>query len=72
MERKWKWADFYKSADYVRDNTTNLMTAAVTEETCKANDGFVCKVRLGVQRDDDDADEKEVYSGWQLDHMINE
>ena len=44
---------------------------AVTEKTCKANDGFVCKVRLGVQRDDDDADEKEVYSGWQLDHMIN-
>ena len=49
------------------------MMVAVTEETCEANDGFVCKVRLGVQcADDDDADEKEVYSGWQLDHMINE
>ena len=49
--------------DYVKDNTTNMMTAAVTEETCKANDGFVCKVRLGVQHDADDDDEKEVYSG---------
>ena len=47
------------------------MMVAVTKETCNATDGFVCKVREDVQHDDDD-DEKEVYSGWQLDHMINE
>merc|ERR1719458_558669 len=42
--RKEEWANFYKSDNYVKDNTTNRMTAAVTKETCKANDGFVCKV----------------------------
>ncbi len=40
--------DFYSSDDYVKDETTNLMMAAPTEEACKDNDGFVCKVRLGV------------------------
>ena len=39
-------ANFYSSDDYVKDETTNLMMAAPTEETCNANDGFVCKVRL--------------------------
>ena len=43
-----KWADFYSSDDYVKDETTNRMVAAPTEEACKDNDGFVCKVRLGV------------------------
>ena len=45
-ERKEEWADFYSSDNYVKDNTTNLMMAPTTEETCKANNGFVCKVRL--------------------------
>ena len=71
LGRKEEWSKFYSSDDYVKDETTNQMTAEVSEETCNANDGFVCKVREGVQHDDDD-DEKEVYSGWQLDHMINE
>ena len=31
--------------------------AAVTEKTCEANDGFVCKVRLCVQHDNDDGNE---------------
>ena len=44
-----KWADFYSSDDYVKDKTTNLMMAPTTEEACKDNDGFVCKVRLGVK-----------------------
>ena len=47
-ERKEEWADFYSSDDYVKDETTNLMMAPTTEEACKDNDGFVCKVRLGV------------------------
>ena len=48
-KRMEEWANFYTSdSDYVRDETTNLMMAAPTEETCKANDGFVCKVRLCV------------------------
>ena len=45
-ERKEEWADFYSSDNYVKDETTNLMMAPTTEETCKANNGFVCKVRL--------------------------
>ena len=46
--RKVEWVNFYNSDDYVKDKTTNLMKAAVTEETCKANGGFVCKVRLSL------------------------
>ena len=45
-ERKEEWSDFFSSDDYVKDETTNLMMAPTTEETCKANNGFVCKVRL--------------------------
>ena len=45
----WQWeeefANFYSSDNYEKDETTNLMMAAPTEETCKANNGFVCKVR---------------------------
>ena len=41
-----KFANFYSSDDYVKDETTNLMMAPITEETCKASDGFVCMVRL--------------------------
>ena len=44
--RKEEWADFYSSEDYVKDKTTNRMVAAPTKETCLANDGFQCKVRL--------------------------
>ena len=40
--------DFYSSDDYLKDETTNRMVAATTEEACKDNNGFVCKVRLGV------------------------
>ena len=47
-ERKEEWSDFFSSDDYVKDETTNRMVAAPTEEACKDNDGFVCKVRLGV------------------------
>ena len=45
-ERKEEFADFYSSDNYVKDETTNLMMAPTTEETCKANNGFVCKVSL--------------------------
>ena len=45
-ERKEEWSDFYSSENYVKDETTNLMMAPTTEETCKANNGFVCKVSL--------------------------
>ena len=45
-KRKEEWADFYSNDNYVKDETTNLMMAPTTEETCKANNGFVCKVRL--------------------------
>ena len=34
-------------AKYRRDPSTKMWMFAVTEETCEANDGFVCKVRLG-------------------------
>ena len=49
-KRKEEWAYFYSSDNYyVMDETTNLWMAPTTEETCKANDGFVCKVlRLDV------------------------
>ena len=45
-ERKEEWVDFYINETYVKDKTTNLMMAPTSEETCKANNGFVCKVRL--------------------------
>ena len=45
-ERKEEFADFYSIDNYVKDETTNRRVAAPTEETCKANNGFVCKVRL--------------------------
>ena len=48
FERKEEWSDFYSSDDYVKDETTNRMMASITEAACKDNDGFVCKVRLGV------------------------
>ena len=47
-ETKEEFTDFYSSDNYVKDETTNLMMAPTTEEACKDNDGFVCKVRLGV------------------------
>ena len=47
-EFKQKYPQFYAKGNYVRDSSTGRWTAAVTEETCKAFDGFVCKVRLGV------------------------
>ena len=47
-EYERKWSVFYSTDDYVKDKTTNLMMAPTTEEACKDNDGFVCKVRLGV------------------------
>ena len=34
------------SDDYIKDETTNLMMAAPTEETCKDNEGFSCQGRL--------------------------
>ena len=34
------------SNNYAKDKTTNLMMAAPTEETCRENEGFVCKVRF--------------------------
>ena len=39
---------FYSSDDYVKDETTNLMMAAVTAKTCREYDGFVCKVNYEV------------------------
>ena len=45
IPRKKEWADFYSSQDYAPDQQSNLMVAAPTEKTCKAYDGFVCKVR---------------------------
>ena len=50
--RKEEWVNFYKSDFYLKDETTKLMMAPVTEETCKANDAsFLCKVRLGIYDD---------------------
>ena len=46
-----EFANFYNSDDYVKDELTNQMMAAPTEETCKANDGFVCKVKLKSEND---------------------
>ena len=43
---KKKWANFYSRDDYVKDEATDRMVAAPTEQTCRANQGFVCKVRL--------------------------
>ena len=34
------------SDDYIKDETTNLMMAAPTEETCRDNEGFSCQGRL--------------------------
>ena len=48
QERKQEWSNFYSSDDYVKDELTNLMMAPITEGVCKAYDGFVCKVGLGV------------------------
>ena len=31
---------------YVKDSRTGLWMFSVTEETCKASEGFVCKVSL--------------------------
>ena len=42
--RKEEWVDFYSSDDYMRDATTNLMLAPITDETCMASQGFACKV----------------------------
>merc|ERR1711989_137156 len=42
----WGKKDFFSSDNYVKDKTTNRMVAAPTEETCKANNGFVCKVSM--------------------------
>ena len=33
-----------KGAKYVKDSTTGLWMVPVSEETCKADQGFVCKV----------------------------
>ena len=72
-EREYNQKGEEEKAKYRKDSSTGQWLVPVTEDTCEANDGFVCKVREDVQHDDDDADdEKEVYSGWQLDHMINE
>ena len=49
-----------EKAKYRKDSSTGLMMVPVTEETCEANDGFVCKVREDVQHDDDD-DEKSLF-----------
>ena len=40
--------EYYKEegGKYVKDSTTGLWMIPVTEETCKASEGFVCKVRL--------------------------
>ena len=34
-----------EGAKYVKDLTTGLWMVAVSEKTCKASQGFVCKVR---------------------------
>ena len=50
------------SDDYVKDETTNLTMAAPTEETCRDNYGFVCKVNdCGSVLDDDHNDDE----AWQ-------
>ena len=41
-----KFANFYSSDNYVKDETTNLMMAPTTEETCRDNEGFSCQVGL--------------------------
>ena len=40
--------EYYKEegAKYVKDSRTGLWMIPVTEETCKASEGFVCKVSL--------------------------
>ena len=44
---KGGYDNFYSNDDYVKDEMTNRMVAAPTEETCKANIiGFVCKVEF--------------------------
>ena len=44
-------------AKYVKDSRTELWMLPVSEETCKASQGFVCKVRLCnfEMNNDDDA-----------------
>ena len=41
-----KWANFFSRDDYAKDEATDRIVAAPTEQTCMANKGFVCKVRL--------------------------
>ena len=41
-----KFANFFSSDNYVKDETTNLMMAPTNEENCNANNGFVCEVKL--------------------------
>ena len=41
-----KFANFYNSDDYVKDEATIWMMAGPTEETCNANNGFVCEVEF--------------------------
>ena len=45
-KRDKNFSNFYSSDDYVKDETTNLMMAPTTEESCKVNDGFVCEVEF--------------------------
>ena len=42
----WKYKGKEEGAKYVKDSTTGLWMVAVSEETCKASQGFVCKVKL--------------------------
>ena len=48
IPRKKEWFNFYRNQDYAKDERTNFMVAAPTEKTCKAYDGFVCKVRFVI------------------------
>ena len=45
-KRNERWATFYSSDDYMKDETTYQMVAAVTEKTCNDYNGFVCKVKI--------------------------
>ena len=45
LDKKF-YRNFYSSNNFVKDETTNLMMALTTEETCEANNSFFCKVRL--------------------------
>ena len=41
-----KFVNFYSSDDYIKDETTSLMMAPTTEETCRDSEGFSCQGRL--------------------------